>query len=73
MQAALLPLLIQLDCEDCQGALRDRIKDLIVRWTAVSVSPEYPFCRFFPKVLLRLALLTASSLADAPLDSVRDL
>lgn len=36
IQAALDPLLIQLDCEGCQNALRNCIKDVVVRWMAVS-------------------------------------
>jgi hypothetical protein len=39
MESALRPLAEHLTCEHCQQALRDRIKNLVVQWSVVKVSP----------------------------------
>jgi len=38
MRSALNPLTEHLECEQCHGALRDRIKDVVAQWASVGVS-----------------------------------
>jgi hypothetical protein len=56
MKAALDPLMIQLECRDCQITLRDRIKDLIVQWTAVRLLWQV-YCLMRPKTDTRKYIL----------------